>query len=139
MLFWKKKKKKKEAATKNPNRKTILVIDDDEDIVRYQQFLLEEAGYEVIFTLKGDEGLEHARNHLPDMILLDINLSPLGGFQICRELKANPKTKHIPIIMVSGHEKMTDYVRAAQEGAVAYVGKPIHKEELLTKIRKHLL
>lgn len=133
------RRKDKEDEDGKVKKKAILVIDDDEDIVRYLQFLLEEAGYNVSAAYKGGEGLESAKRNCPDLILLDINLPTLGGFQLCRELKSNDKTKHIPVIMVSAQEKMSDYVRAAQEGAVAYVGKPIHKEELLTKIRKHLL
>ncbi len=136
-LFWK-KPKKEEDGNNFQKKTTILVVDDDEDLVSYIQFLLEEAGYNVIISYKGGDAVNLAKRHLPDLILLDINLPTVGGFQLCRELKANPKTEHIPIIMVSAQEKMSDYIRAAQEGAESYVGKPIHKDELLGKIKKHL-
>ncbi|MFH1039160.1 MAG: response regulator [PVC group bacterium] len=119
-------------------KKTILVVDDDPDVVKYETFILEDAGFNVLAAEKGGEGLKIARNQLPDMILLDIDLPTLGGFQFCRMLKENPKTSHIPVIMVSGLDKMEDYLRSAREGAEAFVGKPIDRAELLNKIKIHL-
>ena len=115
-----------------------LIIEDDQDLALYLKVILEEEGFEVKTAHSGGAGLEIAREEVPDLLLLDINLPTVDGFEICRILKGNEKTEDITIIAVSSLEKFSDYTKMADAGAAAFVGKPVDKEELLIKINKHL-
>jgi len=115
-----------------------LIIEDDRDLASYLKVLLEEEGFEVQTSHSGGEGLSLAREEVPDLLLLDINLPTVDGFEICRLLKGNEETAGITIIAVSSREKFSDYVDMADAGAAAFVGKPVDKGELLNKVRKHL-
>jgi len=115
-----------------------LIIEDDQDLALYLKVLLEEEGFEVKTAHSGGSGLEIAREEVPDLLLLDINLPTVDGFEICRILKGNEKTEDITIIAVSSREKFSDYADMAEAGASAFVGKPVDKEELLLKINRHL-
>ena len=115
-----------------------LIIEDDRDIAAYLKVLLEEDGFEVSSANSGGEGLEKARAEIPDLLLLDINLPTVDGFEICRILKGNEATGKIVIIAVSSKEKFSDYEKMAEAGADAFVGKPVDKEELFKKINLYL-
>ena len=114
-----------------------LIIEDDRDLAAYLKVLLEEEDFEVQTAYSGGEGLRLAREEVPDLLLLDINLPTVDGFEICRILKSNDKTKKITIIAVSSREKFSDYADMAEAGASAFVGKPVDKEELFSKINKY--
>ena len=116
--------------------KRLLVVDDEPDILEFLQIILEEEGYEVVTSDKG-EYLEHLHNgELPHLILVDVLLSGKDGREIVKYLKRNPETKHIPIMMFSAHPSAEETAR--QAGADDFLAKPFQIEVLLAKIA-HLL
>lgn len=113
--------------------KKILVVDDDEGILDALSLILEEEGYEVETTIKGQETFAKIASFQPALILLDMLLSGNDGRHICRALKADKKTKSIPIIMISAHPNAK--AGAIEAGADDFLAKPFEREELLEKIK----
>ncbi|MEE8316230.1 MAG: response regulator [Syntrophobacteria bacterium] len=118
--------------------KLILVVEDQEDNRRIMRDLLTSAGYEVIEAVTGEEGVAAAETHRPDLILMDIQLPGLDGYEATRQIKANPDLHHIPIIVVTSYALSGDDVKAFEAGCNAYVSKPFSPRELLAKIREYL-
>lgn len=117
-------------------RKKILVVDDEQDILDFLQIILEEEGYNVMTTDKG-EYLEKLHNDgLPDVILLDMLLSGKDGREIVKYLKSQEETKHIPVIMFSAHPSAEESARKA--GADDFVAKPFEIDVLLDKIAQYV-
>jgi two-component system cell cycle response regulator DivK len=116
----------------------ILVVEDQEDNRRIMRDLLTSAGYEVIEAVTGEEGVVAAETHRPDLILMDIQLPGLDGYEATRQIKANPDLEHIPIIVVTSYALSGDDVKAFEAGCNAYVSKPFSPRELLAKIREYL-
>lgn len=113
----------------------ILVVDDDIDILEAVQIMLEQAGYEVFITPRGEEAFSQSDEYKPELILLDVLLSGKDGRVICRELKNQEKTKHIPIIMFSAHPDAK--YSTIEAGADDFISKPFNMDELLNKIETH--
>ncbi|MEE9526331.1 MAG: response regulator [Syntrophobacteria bacterium] len=118
--------------------KLILVVEDQEDNRRIMRDLLSSAGYEVIEAVTGEDGVTAAEMHRPDLILMDIQLPGLDGYEATRQIKANPDLHHIPIIVVTSYALSGDDVKAFEAGCNAYVSKPFSPRELLAKIREYL-
>jgi two-component system cell cycle response regulator DivK len=118
--------------------KLILVVEDQEDNRRIMRDLLTSVGYEVIEAVTGEEGVAAAESHRPDLILMDIQLPGLDGYEATRQIKANPDLEHIPIIVVTSYALSGDDVKAFEAGCNAYVSKPFSPRELLAKIREYL-
>ena len=118
--------------------KLILVVEDQEDNRRIMRDLLTSAGYEVMEAVTGEDGVTAAETHRPDLILMDIQLPGLDGYEATRQIKANPDLKHIPIIVVTSYALSGDDVKAFEAGCDAYVSKPFSPRELLAKIREYL-
>ena len=116
----------------------ILVVEDQEDNRRIMRDLLTSAGYEIIEALSGEEGVAAAETHRPDLILMDIQLPGLDGYEATRQIKAKPDLEHIPIIVVTSYALSGDDVKAFEAGCNAYVSKPFSPRELLAKIREYL-
>ncbi|MGB3516180.1 MAG: diguanylate cyclase [Elainellaceae cyanobacterium] len=116
----------------------ILVVDDQPDNIRLLSTLLIEQGYKVRKATNGEMALNAIDIRLPDLILLDINMPSLNGYEVCRSLKANPKTSHIPVIFLSALDDSRDKVRAFQVGGSDYVSKPFQVEEVLARLENHL-
>ena len=116
----------------------ILVVEDQEDNRRIMRDLLTSVGYEVIEAVTGEEGVTTAETHRPDLILMDIQLPGLDGYEATRQIKANPDLEHIPIIVVTSYALSGDDVKAFEAGCNAYVSKPFSPRELLAKIREYL-
>ena len=119
--------------------KLILVVEDQEDNRRIMRDLLTSAGYEVMEAVTGEEGVAAAETHRPDLILMDIQLPGLDGYEATRQIKANPGLQHIPIIVVTSYALSGDDVKAFEAGCDDYVSKPFSPRELLAKIREYLL
>ncbi|MEM7738581.1 MAG: diguanylate cyclase [Deinococcota bacterium] len=124
----------------NPEEHTILAVDDKPLNLRLLRQMLEQEEFNVIDAEHGHAALEllAARETLPDLILLDINMPVMNGFETCRKLQADPKTQHIPIIFVSGVSELEDKIEAFQEGAVDYITKPFQVDEVIARVTTHL-
>jgi two-component system cell cycle response regulator DivK len=116
----------------------ILVIEDHEDNRRIVRDLLTPAGYELIEAVTGEEGVAMAETGRPDLILMDIQLPGLDGYEATRRIKANPALRQIPIIAVTSYALSGDDVKAREAGCDAYVTKPFSPRALLAKIREYL-
>lgn len=116
----------------------ILVIEDQEDNRRIMRDLFTSAGYEIIEAVTGEEGVTAAAAHVPDLILMDIQLPGIDGYETTRQIKANPDLQHIPIIVVTSYALSGDDVKAYEAGCNGYVAKPFSPRALLAKIRKYL-
>jgi two-component system, cell cycle response regulator DivK len=118
--------------------KRILVIEDQEDNRRILRDLLTTVGYELIEAVTGEEGVSMAEEHHPDLILMDILLPGINGYDATRLIKAQPALRAIPIIAVTSYALSGDDARALEAGCEAYVTKPYSPRQLLAKIREFL-
>lgn len=117
---------------------TILIVDDTPANVRVVAEYLGSHGYTVMVAEDGEEGLERARFGQPDLILLDVMMPGWDGFETCRRLQADPVTSGIPVIFMTALSDINDKIRAYDAGAVDYVTKPFHAEEVLARVSTHL-
>lgn len=119
--------------------KTILFIEDESALQKTFGDLLDQEGYEMISALDGEIGLRLAKKEDPDLILLDLILPKVHGFEVLKKLKQDPKTENIPIIILTNLEGVEDVERALELGATTYLVKADYElEEVLTKIKKAL-
>ncbi len=116
--------------------KKILVVDDEPNIVDILRFNLQREGYEVLAAYDGQEGLDKARSEGPDLILLDVMLPLMDGFQVCEELRKTDRLT--PIIMLTAREEERDRVMGLELGADDYVVKPFSVRELLARVRTNI-
>ena len=118
--------------------KVILVIEDQEDNRRILRDLLTSGGYEVIEAVTGEEGVASAETHRPDLILMDIQLPGLDGYEATRRIRANPDLQQTTIIVVTSYALSGDDVKAFEAGCDAYMAKPFSPRELLAKVREYV-
>jgi two-component system cell cycle response regulator DivK len=118
--------------------KRILVVEDEEDNRRIMRDLLTSVGYEIIEAGTGEEGVDAAATHVPDLILMDIQLPGLDGYEATRRIKTNPILRHIPIIVVTSYALSGDDIKAFEAGCDAYISKPFSPRALLAKVREYL-
>lgn len=123
--------------TRTP-KANILVIDDTPENLNLLSALLTEQGYKVRSVTKGSSGLRAAQSAPPDLILLDINMPEMNGYEVCQQLKADDRTRDIPVIFISALGDVLDKVKAFSVGGVDYVSKPFQVEEVLARIKNHL-
>ncbi|MBW4663660.1 MAG: diguanylate cyclase [Chroococcus sp. CMT-3BRIN-NPC107] len=121
-----------------PEKFTVLIIDDNPVNLRLAVDYLEASGFVVLVAQDGESGLQRASYANPHMILLDVILPGIDGFETCRLLKGDPQTKNIPVIFMTALADTEDKVKGFETGAVDYVTKPIQQEELLARITTHL-
>jgi two-component system, OmpR family, alkaline phosphatase synthesis response regulator PhoP len=117
----------------------ILVIDDDFDIVETVTFMLESRGYYVITALGGEEGLVKAKERLPDIILLDLMMPLMDGFEVCQKLKNDEDTKNIPVIILTARGDSEAHYKAFKLSADDYIVKPFNLPALIAKLNKFIL
>lgn len=118
--------------------KRVLIVDDEEHIVQMLDINVRTQGYKSICTYNGKEALEAARHEHPDVILLDVMMPEIDGIEVCRQLKSNPSTWHIPVIMVSAKSEEQDKINGLEGGADDYITKPFNFQELFLRIRAAL-
>ncbi len=116
----------------------ILVIEDQEDNRRILRDLLTSVGYVILEAATGEEGVRSAETQLPDLIVMDIQLPGVDGYEATRRIKANQALRHIPIIAVTSYALSGDDVKALEAGCDAYMAKPYSPRELLAKIRQYV-
>ena len=114
--------------------KKILVVDDSPTERHVLVDLLTKNGYQVITAESGEEGVEKAKKELPDLVLMDVVMPGLNGYQATRTLTREESTKHIPIIVCTSQGQETDTIWGLRQGAQDYLVKPVNGEELLSKI-----
>jgi two-component system, NtrC family, sensor kinase len=122
----------------NPPIHSILVIDDIPANIRVLFELLTQANFKVAVAKDGESGLEISKEAMPDLILLDVLMPGIDGFETCRRLKADPLTQDIPVIFMTALSEVADKVKGFQAGAVDYITKPIEQAETLARINVHL-
>ncbi|MEJ2611047.1 MAG: response regulator [Candidatus Thiodiazotropha sp.] len=123
----------------NPSQyKKILVVDNNASNLQLLMDLLTEKGYTVYPAINGKLAMEFVKSRLPDLILLDIKMPGLDGYEVCQQLKANDSTRPIPVIFLSALEDENDKVKGFQAGGVDYITKPFQSEELLARVGIHL-
>jgi len=115
--------------------KKILIVEDDKDIHELIAYNLRQEGYEILSSYSGEKGLEKAISERPDLILLDIMLPVINGLDVCRELKSNDKTAHIPIVMLTAKNEDVDIITGLELGADDYITKPFSLRVLIARIR----
>jgi two-component system cell cycle response regulator DivK len=118
--------------------KRVLVVEDTEDNRKIIRDLLTSAGYETIEAVTGEEGVAMAAEHRPDLILMDVQLPVLDGYEATRRIKANPALRHIPVIAVTSYALSGDEEKTRAAGCDAYVAKPFSPRLLLAKVRGFL-
>ncbi|MFZ5802810.1 MAG: response regulator [Candidatus Omnitrophota bacterium] len=114
---------------------TILVVEDEKNIVELVKYNLEKEGFRVLFSIRGDEGLEKIRRELPDLIILDLMLPGLEGIEICKILKQNYKTATIPVVMLTAKREEVDKIVGFEVGADDYITKPFSPRELVARVK----
>lgn len=116
----------------------ILAIDDDKTILRVVESIVENMDYEVIYALNGEEGLEKAKYHLPDAIILDRQMPRMDGNQVLMELKNDDTTKDIPVMMLTGDKRVSDITSSLDLGASDYIVKPFDSFNFVVRLNKIL-
>ncbi len=122
----------------NKKLETILVIDDSPTNLEILHDMLESAGYEVLVEMDGLGGIEQVQSNPPDLILLDVMMPKMDGFETCRRLQSNLSTKDIPIIFITALTEAEEKVKGLNLGAVDYITKPFEQDEVLARIHLHL-
>jgi CheY-like chemotaxis protein len=117
-------------------KEKILVVEDDPAALRLVSFTLESAGYEVIAAVNGFEGLRRAQEEQPDLLVLDLMLPGIDGYEICHRLRSNPPgpASRLPILMLTAKSREADRAAAEQVGADFYLSKPATPEEITTAV-----
>lgn len=114
----------------------ILIVDDSPSQLLGIQRIVEKLGHETITATDGAAGVEAAKSSLPDLVLMDVVMPNLNGFQATRTLKREPTTQHIPVILVTTKDQDTDRMWGMRQGARAYITKPFSEDELLEVIER---
>lgn len=123
---------------KNIKRPLILAVDDESTNRYLLEYVLSENGYEVAFAVDGVEGLAKSREIHPDLILLDIRMPKMNGYEVCTQLQKDDSTRDIPIIFITSVTNSDDIVKGLNAGAVDYIRKPFVPKELLARVEIHL-
>lgn len=122
----------------DPKQVKILIVEDTRESLDLLTYFLKPSGYQLISVIDGVEALEYINKELPDLILLDVMLPRLNGFQVCERLKKDKRTFHIPIIMITALKDLKDKIRALEAGADDFVTKPFDSVELVARVKSLL-
>lgn len=119
-------------------KKKVLLVDDSNTVLLMQQMMLRDGGYEVVTAKNGIEAVEKARAERPDLILLDVVMPEMNGFEACRRIREMEAMKSVPIIMVTTRSEEMNVRTGYESGCSAYITKPFKSAELLSKLRRFL-
>lgn len=114
----------------------VLVVDDDPYILMSLEFLMKKSGYDVLIARNGEEALTHIRAEVPDLVLLDIMMPDVDGYEICKYIKKNKKLEHIKVVFLSAKTKEEDIKKGLGLGAELYITKPFNTRDLVKKIEE---
>lgn len=126
---------KKKTSTK---KHVILIVDDDTTNLQVIGSFLYNKNYKIILAKSGKDALKSVENNPPDLILLDIMMPGMNGYEVCDKLKANNQTKDIPVIFLTAKTETKDIIKGFKTGGVDYITKPFIKEEFLARIQTHI-
>jgi diguanylate cyclase (GGDEF)-like protein len=112
----------------------LLIVEDDSDISNMLQIYFESQGYDSIAVTRGEEALEMCRRQLPNLVILDILLPDINGYEVCRQLRGNPRTSHIPIIFLTQKDERSDQIAGLELGADDYITKPFDLQLLMLRV-----
>ncbi len=119
-------------------RNRILVVEDEESLLKLESILLSSKGYNVTGVMDGKSALEEVMAHRPDLVILDIMLPEIDGFEVCRRIKENPATSTIPVVMLTAKKNSQDVARGTEVGANAYLTKPFKSAKVIEVIEELL-
>ena len=117
---------------------TVLIVDDNPQNIELLQAFLESLPVKIVTAIDGLDALQKVADHHPDLVLLDIMMPQMSGFQVCRRLKSDPKTRDIQVLMVTALNELGDIEQANEVGTDDFVSKPVNKIELLTRVKSLL-
>lgn len=120
------------------NRQKILIVEDEESLLKLESILLTSKGYEVRGVTSGQAALDALQEDPPDLVLLDIMLPEIDGFEVCRRIKENAGTSHIPVIMLTAKKSRDDMARGENAGADWYITKPFKSAMVIQTIQRFL-
>lgn len=124
--------------TADADQYEILVVDDTREILKFLSRMLEKRGYLVRTASHGSLALQSVASRLPDLILLDVEIPEMDGYEVCRRLKSDDRSRKVPVIFISGRHETIDKVKGFKSGGVDYITKPFESEELIARIETHL-
>jgi len=116
----------------------ILVVDDTPDNLRFLKLMLEKQGYLVRAASDGPLALQSVSARLPDLILLDVKMPKMDGYEVCRRLKSDDRSRKVPVVFISALDETIDKVKGFNSGGVDYITKPIEPEEVLARVGTHI-
>lgn len=121
-----------------PDNWRIMIVDDNPNNLRVLYNILKNSDYIVHPASSGEIALKFLENDLPDLIMLDVKMPDIDGYDVCRQIKTDDRTKHIPVVFISGLDELKDKVKGFEVGGVDYITKPFHGEEVIAHIKSHL-
>lgn len=116
----------------------ILIVEDEESLLKLESILLTSKGYRVTGVMDGMSALDEVRRNRPDLVILDIMLPRMDGFEVCRQLKGDPDTAQIPVVMLTAKKNSQDMATGQQAGCDAYITKPFKSSKVLETIQHFL-
>ncbi len=119
-------------------RKKILLVDDSSTVIMMEQMILSKNNYDLVTARDGQEGVAKALSEKPDLILMDVMMPRMDGFEACRKIRAENATRSIPVIMVTTRSELSSVETGYASGCNDYVTKPINSLELLSKVKNYL-
>jgi DNA-binding response OmpR family regulator len=120
------------------SKKKILIVEDEESLLKLESILLTSKGYDVRGVVNGQAALDAIAEELPDLVLLDIMLPEIDGFEVCRRIKNNPETKHLAVIMLTAKKSREDMAHGEKVGADWYITKPFKSAMVIETIQRFL-
>jgi CheY-like chemotaxis protein len=117
---------------------TVLLVEDNEDNLLIYSTILRHSGFTVVEARDGQAGIDAAHREMPGLILMDVSIPIIDGLEATRRLKADPDTKHIPIIALTAHALASDQQKAIEAGCDAYIAKPAEPRAVLAAVKEHL-
>ena len=115
--------------------KKVLIVDDEPNIVISIEFLMKQAGYNIEIARDGEEALEKAESYRPDLILLDVMMPKINGFEVCRRIRGNPDWKDMRIVMLTAKGREVEVTKGLALGADSYIIKPFSTKELMAEVK----
>lgn len=116
------------------NKHSILIVEDEESLLQLESILLTSKGYQVTGVTDGMAALKAIAENRPDLVLLDIMMPGIDGFEVCRRIKQNPATESLPVVMLTAKKSTLDQARGAEVGAAAYITKPFKSQKVVSVI-----